>query len=149
MPAYGVVRQTLDVDCLVVDTDSGVLHAILSKASYVEKERTENFVRYAHPSVYLMDVDILFVDYGTFDKMMQRSRSCRFGSTEIRVPCIAHLIALKLHAIRNNPERELKELGDIVALLKNNPGEVPPAELRSICDKYGPNGIHATLEGYL
>ena len=37
LPAFGVARQTIDIDCLIVDSDSKVLHDILTKAGYKEK----------------------------------------------------------------------------------------------------------------
>ncbi len=147
--AFGVARQTLDIDCLMVDSDSEVLHTILTKAGYMETERTENFVRYSHSSIYLMDVDAMLVDRGTFDKMLQHSSVYRVGAISVRVPCLVHLIALKLHAIRNNPKRELKDLGDIVELLRSNSGKVASEELESTCVRYGPDGIYAKIKGYL
>lgn len=149
LPAFGVARQTVDVDCLIVDSDSEALHAILTQASYTETERTKNFARYSHSSAYLMDVDVILVNRETFDKMLQRSSVYKVERSTIRVPCVAHLIALKLHAIRNNPKRELKDLGDIVELLRSNPGEVTPEELESICERYGPEGIYNKLERHL
>ncbi|MBI3008667.1 MAG: nucleotidyltransferase family protein [Candidatus Omnitrophica bacterium] len=147
--ALGVARQTLDIDCLMVDSDSGAIHTILTEAGYRETERTENFVRYSHSSIYLMDVDVMLVDRGTFDKMLQRSSVYQVGAINVRIPCLVHLIALKLHAIRNNPKRELKDLGDIVELLRSNQGEVTREELKSTCARYGPEGIYTKLESYL
>lgn len=149
LSAFGVARQTLDIDCLMVDSDSGAIHTILTEAGYRETERTENFIRYSHSSIYLMDVDVMLVDRGTFDKMLQRSSVDKVGNINVRIPCLVHLIALKLHAIRNNPKRELKDLGDIVELLRSNQGKVPGEELKSTCARYGPDGIYAKLESYL
>ncbi len=149
LPAYGVMRQTLDVDCLVSETKIRHLNDILSEAGYVEKEKTENFARYSHSSAYLMDVDIVFVDQKTFEKMMKESMVYRFGKIELRVPSLMHLIALKLHAIKNNPERENRDMGDIVELLRTNPGGVSRTELESICGIYGPEGIFTKVEGYV
>lgn len=59
LPAYGVVRQTVDVDCLMVNTDTAALAKVMESNGYVEKGRTENFVRYSHPSLYLMDLDVV------------------------------------------------------------------------------------------
>ena len=149
LAAFGVARQTLDIDCLMVDADSGAIHTILTKAGYRETERTENFVRYSHSSIYLMDVDVMLVDRSTFDKMLQRSSVYQVGTINVRIPCLVHLIALKLHAIRNNPKRELKDLGDIVELLRSNQGKVTIEELKATCARYGPDGIYAKLESYL
>ena len=149
LPAFDVARQTVDVDCLMVDSDSRVLHAILTEAGYKEIERTENFVRYSHSSVYLMDVDVMLVDRDTFEKMLQRSFVYKIGAVSMRIPCLIHLIALKLHAIKNNPKRELRDLSDIVELLRNNQGEISKEELKATCVRYGPKGIYAKLESYL
>ena len=149
LSAYGVVRQTVDVDWLMADVDSGKLYKILSSAGYMEKARTENFIRYTHQSGFLMDIDVLLVDRSTFDQMIQQSRSCRIDLVELRIPCLAHLIALKLHAIKNNQRREFRDLGDIVELLKSNPGQVPTNDLATLCSKYGPKGIYSKLEAYL
>ena len=97
LPVFGVARQTVDVDCLVTDSDSKILDAVLTEVGYIETERTENFVRYSHSSVYLMDVDLVLVENDTFEKMLERSFIYRVETTNIRIPCLAHLIALKLH----------------------------------------------------
>lgn len=149
LPAFGVARQTVDVDYLMVDSDSMVLHTILTKAGYKETERTENFIRYSHSSVYFMDVDVILVDRGTFEKMLQRSFVYKIGAVSMRIPCLIHLIALKLHAIKNNPKRELRDLSDIVELLRNNQGEIGKGELKATCMRYGPKGIYAKLKSYL
>jgi len=149
LPAYDVVRQTVDVDFLVVDAEEHVLREILADAGYEESGRTDVFVRHTHPASALMDVDVLLVDRSTFEKMLKRSSVQRVGSVDVRVPCLGHLVALKLHAIKHNPKRELKDLGDIVALLTENPGEVPRDELHAICTRYGHEGIFAKLESYL
>lgn len=147
--AFGVARQTLDVDCLMVDSDSMVLHTILTEAGYKETERTENFIRYSHSSVYLMDVDVMLVDRDTFEKMLQHSFVYKIGVVNMRIPCLIHLIALKLHAIKNNLKRELRDLSDIVELLRNNQGEIGKEELKATCMRYGPKGIYDKLESYL
>ena len=147
LPAYGVMRQTIDVDCLMAETDIAALDNILSKVGYIEKERTENFVRYSHSSLYLMDVDVVFVDRETFKKMVKESRVYRIGKVEMLVPSLEHLIAPKLHAIKNSPERENRDIGDIIELLKSNRDKISAAELRSICCKYGPKKIFAKLDG--
>lgn len=149
LPAFGIARQTIDVDCLIADSDTGVLHEILTKASYKEVDRTESFVRYSHSSIYLMDVDLMLVDSDTFKKMLETSTVYRIEKLAVRIPSFIHLIALKLHAIKNNPKRELKDLNDIVELLRNNRNKIAKKELESTCIRYGPEGIYAKLESYL
>ncbi len=149
LPAYGVVRQTVDVDLLLADADETIVLEILRQAGYGERQRTATFVRYSHESPLLMDVDVLLVDRATFDKLMDASQPYRIGETTFRVPAVAHLIALKLHAIRHNRDRELKDLSDIVELLRTNPRAVSTDDLQALCDRHGPPGIYQTLKSYL
>ena len=104
LPAFDVIRQTIDMDCLMVDAQAGELHALLTEAGYVELARAEGFVQYTSPSVYHADVDVMLVDQGTFDKVMARSRRLDVGRASMRVPCAAHMVMLKLHAMKNHPK---------------------------------------------
>ncbi len=81
--------------------------------------------------------------------MMQASTVYKMGEMEIRVPSLIHLIALKLHAVKNNPERENRDIGDIVELLKANPGKLPLTDLKSVCAGYGPESIFTKIERYV
>lgn len=149
LQSYGVTRQTLDVDCMVADHDAGGIGQILIAVGYQERARTDNFARYTHTSHDLMDVDILLVDPATLQLMMKASRQYGRGPFEWRVPCLVHLVALKLHALKNAPYREAKDFGDIVELLRRNRAEWPSEELKSLCQKYGPKDIYAKLEAEL
>ncbi len=149
LPVYGLARQTNDVDCLVTQTDEPGLAGILADLGCEAIQRTSAFVRYRHPDLVLMDVDIMLVDRETFEKMYQKSGVHQVGETEWRIPSVAHLIALKLHAIKNHPQREPKDLADIVALLTENTGIVTGEELRQLCERYGPAGMYRKLEDYL
>lgn len=149
LQAYDVVRQTMDLDCLVVNEDEYVLAGVLRDAGYQEKQRTEAFVRYSHPSLWFMDVDVMIVDRGTFDKMYAQSCDREVQSRGVRVPGLLHLIALKLHAVKNNPKRALKDMGDIVEILRAHPDAVSGEALNEVCKRYGPPGIIDTLRAYL
>ena len=59
----------------------------------------------------------------------------------MRVPCAAHMIMLKLHAMKSNPKREIKDLSDIVEILRNGPDPLPRDELEAMCEHYGPAGV--------
>jgi len=137
---YAVVRQTLDVDCLISDADAGRIVAVFEREGFAVTARTENFVRLRHESVRMMDLDLLLVDGETLSEMLAKSASAGIGSRDLRVPCLAHLVALKLHAVRNDPKRELGDLSDIVELLRANPDAVAPGELERLAAEYGPPG---------
>ena len=149
LAAHGVVRQTIDIDCLIALEDQGAFEAKLTAGDYVLKARTENFARYAGRAPNLPEIDVLFVDASTFRKLEESSIPLRRGKRQFRVPGLAQLIALKLHAIRNEPRREARDLPDISELLRLNPGRISAAELNELCDKFGPTGIGSKLQRFL
>ena len=146
LQAYGVARQTMDVDCLVKANDSGRLDESLRNAGYKSAGKTENFHRYRSDSIYLMDVDVLFVDSETMGKLLKDAVKFSLQNEEFRVPSIINFIALKLHAIKNDPAREARDISDITEVLRMNKGEVSRKELEEICGRYGPEGIFVKLE---
>lgn len=151
LAAYGVMRQTLDVDLMIAEEARGTLKNIFSCSGYEEKIRTENFSRFIHPSPVLVDVDVLCVEKDTFGKMLKQSVIHRLGNRrhEFRVPSLKHLISLKLHAAGNDPDRKYRDKADITELLKANPGGVSAEELEYVCGEHGPEGIFKELEEYL
>ena len=75
LPAFDVVRQTIDVDCLIASNDKNLLDSILAEAGY----------------------------------------------------------------------SELKDLGDIVEIIRNNSSEINDSELESICLRYGSEGVYKKI----
>ncbi len=135
-----MVRQTLDVDCLICDADRGRAVELFEKEGFAVTAETESFVRLHHESVHMMDLDLLLVDAETLSEMLRESLPVSIGSRDLRMPCLAHVIALKLHAVKNDPKRELRDLSDIVDLLRANPDVVTSEELERLTAEYGPDG---------
>lgn len=138
LAVHGVARQTMDVDCIAAAEDRDAIDERLRGGCFTQVHQTENFTRYTHSSPMVPDVDLLLVDGPTFSKLQAGS----IQSGGFRVPSLAHLIALKLHAIRNSPERELRDLADIQRLLEANPDKVSKEELAELCRRFGPPGVN-------
>lgn len=149
LQAYGVIRQTLDVDVLISEADAPEVDAGLRCAGYIEVARSEIFARYRHSSVELADVDVLYVDSETAGRMAREASEYPMAETTCLVPALSHLLALKLHAIRSNPRRESRDLADIIELVRANPRDISKDELHGLCMRYGPGGIWEKLEGAL
>jgi len=146
LQAYGVARQTMDVDCLVAQKDSDRLDAGLRSAGYESAGKTENFHRYRSELIYLMDVDVLYVDSETMSKLLKDALKFCLHDEEFRVPSIINFIALKLHGIRNDPSREARDISDIIEVLRVNKTEVSRQQLEDVCRRYGPEGVFTKLE---
>jgi hypothetical protein len=149
LPVYGVVRQTLDIDCLAATEGAAKLAQALLAAGYVEAARSASVVRYRHDSPLLLDVDILLVNQETYDKLLRDSREWRTDESVWRVPSLPHLIALKLHAMKHNPSRRGHDLSDILSLLQQNPQALRRDTLQELCVEFGPPGVMAELTGAL
>ncbi len=149
LAVHGVARQTVDVDCLIAAENRQALDAHLRGGGFKRLAETDNFARYNHPSELVPDIDVLFVDAATFEKLHVRGVPLQRGQTTLEVPALAHLIALKLHAIRNNPTREAGDLGDITKLLRANPGAISASELDALCARFGPPGTAPKLQALL
>lgn len=147
LEAHGYGRQTYDVDCLMAIEALAAFEKAILAAGYTPAPSGENFRRYLPPTVYHAPVDVLLVDGATFDQMLKDSRPWQSGVAALRVPSLPHLIALKLHAMRNNPSREARDLGDVAELLVANPGVITEEELAALCATYGPPGIRDRLGG--
>ncbi len=146
LAAHGVARQTVDVDCLIAVENREVLDAHLRGGGFERAGETENFARYRHPSAFVPDVDVLFVDASTFNKLHSGGIPLQKGQTALQAPALPHLIALKLHGIRNNPAREAGDLGDVARLLQANPGIISANDLTALCLQFGPPGIESKLQ---
>ena len=145
LAAHALVRQTLDVDCLIMAEDEEMFGKHLQSAGWQLTGRSENFARYDAASPDVPSVDVLLVDRETFAKLQSESIPLRRGAHEFQVPGMAQLIALKLHAIRNEPRRTARDLGDIAELLRLNAGRITTGDLDKLCEKFGPAGIRAKL----
>jgi len=89
------------------------------------------------------------VNETTWAKMWAARQAATLFSLPVNVPALPHLIALKLHAIQQNPARLLKDGDDISQLLTANPGTVSADEMKSLCERYAPPGFFETIRRYL
>jgi hypothetical protein len=137
LEAHGVVRFTKDVDLMVATGDLPAMNVVLTKSGYKKAVENQIFSRWTHPSMTVDDVDVMVVSPDTFEKLLLGSVIHRMGPVNMRVPGVPSLIALKLHAIKSNPDRLEKDGRDIAELLKQNPDILDRAALETLFTKYG------------
>jgi len=145
---YKVTRQTADVDFLITKEDFKKLSGVLEEEGFKQEYTQEVFARLTSEKSYWMDLDFMFVDEETLDKMINEGKKIKIAGQEFVVPSLLHLIALKLHAIKHNPKlREYKDLTDIVELMRANKIEARSNKLRELCLRYGTEELyHKILE---
>ena len=60
-----------------------------------------------------IDLDVMLVSDETFEKMAAQSKVTEFEQTPVSIPSIEHLIALKLHALKQDlRHRRLRDADD-------------------------------------
>ncbi len=118
LAAYGNPRLTIDLDIV---TESGAqpdLVTALESAGYRTLYRSAGFSNHLHSDTEWGRVDMIYVDAATSAKLFPATRLMRGpGGREIRVPRPEHLIAMKVQAIANAPERTWQDLADVRHLL--------------------------------
>ena len=136
LQAFGYTRATLDVDCLIASESSERLKDMLETNGFLWAGSMAAFHEFWHkgnrnePPIHVMRVDS-----ATFEKMWSRSVPAEVTGIPLRVPCLAHLLGLKLFAAKQNPKRH-KDIHDVCTLLEMNPGNVSREELQQICERY-------------
>lgn len=140
--AYGGARVTTDVDFLLSDDHVKNVMMVLEKEGYKVKQKHDLFVRFEKPGLTLAAIDFVFVDEETFSTIQKEGRIMTMAGMEFVVPSIQHLIALKLHAIKNNPSRKDKDLADVVGLIRKNGISIRSKDMAHLFEKYGTPGIY-------
>lgn len=146
--AHGYSRNTVDVDCMTAVEDDESLRGELSRAGFECFEEKTSFRRYRHRLDPLMVLDVMRVSAGTFRKMWEASQPFDLDGIDLRVPALAHLIALKLHAAQNE-HRTNRDMADVLELLTANPGKIGKDELARLCDQFGTPALAAQLHAFL
>jgi hypothetical protein len=148
LEAHGYARFTIDVDCLITASSIDKLKAALSRHGFQHAGRMNSFHEFwfeGKPGG--MPIHAMFVNDETFEKMWARREAMPSATGPLHVPCVVHLIALKLHAAKNNPKRLEKDMGDVLELLERNPDAVTREELEQVCKGYAsPESISVLKE---
>jgi predicted nucleotidyltransferase len=146
LEGHGYVRATKDVDFLIATQDIPAMEALLEKVGYRKITESPIFSRWKHVSLGAEDVDLMFVNEATFEKLNAEAVPFQVGSAKIRIPNVRGLVSLKLHAIKNNPERFEKDCMDIIALQKRHPQALNLEELEQLCLKYATPGVWQKIQ---
>lgn len=119
--AYGYPRSTVDIDFLVRESDRRAWDELLVGLGYRVHQIQRAFHMYNHADRTHPPVDLMLVDAATFTKLSTDSTSVAFAELSVQIPALPHLIALKLHAIRQAGEHRLeRDWGDVASLIQIN-----------------------------
>lgn len=144
---YKVGRGTRDVDFLMTEENyDQKARQILIEGGYQEFRRERVCARLKNNAPFFMTVDILFTDPDTMKEMLENSQAVTVHGEPFKVPSLEHLIAMKLHALKQSPgEREYKDLLDILELIRMNRIDVRSEGFHGLCLKYGTEDLYRKI----
>lgn len=138
MSHLGFQRLTLDIDFMGHEDTRAAWENIMTGYGYSMSVRTPAFDQYIHGTPGWPQVDIMFVNDRTWQKMRGEARQNPAGRVVVRVPSPRHMVALKLHSA-NSPQRSeaAKDWADIEALIRNHELRLSDPEFKKLVLRYG------------
>lgn len=116
--ALGYARLTKDVDLVIDEAARDPLLRALVEDGFAVLYTSEGYSNLLHADPALGRLDVIWLEGETSRKIFAGCKEIPGpGSRPIRVPRPEHLVAMKVAAIANNPDRGLRDLADIEYLL--------------------------------
>lgn len=136
LAAYGHSRSTLDIDLVVEYDHQNAIVEFMESRGFETLHRSSGYSNHQHEDPVIGRVDFVYVQGETAEKLFDATREFQGpGALKIPVPKPEHLIAMKVLAMKNDPDRTFQELADIRILLAS-PG-VDRREARSYFERHG------------
>lgn len=141
--ALGISRETADFDILVSREDETGWRSLLGSLGYTVRFDGGNFLQMNPPSGSTWPVDLMLVNGDTFTKLWASVTDGELLGLRFKIPAPEHLIALKLHALRQDkPHRALKDFLDVVAIVQTCCLDLESSTLREIFSRYGTDELY-------
>jgi len=133
LKAYGYTRATQDVDFIARHKDQQKIIANLESLGF---ETLYSSTGYSHPLSGLGRIDFVYVKGDTAESIFKEAvRILLFDNLTVPVVRPEHIVALKVFAMKNDPDRALREMADIKELLRLP--EINLQEVQKYFKKYG------------
>jgi hypothetical protein len=135
--AHGYVRTTFDVDFLIHHDQFEKWLESLTNLNY-RLERQEGAFALFSSSSGGDNLDLMMVNGATFEGMWQGALQKKIAEQNVRIPSLDHLLALKLHVLKQNQgHRAVKDLDDVIQLVLVNRLDVGDEHYKRLFSKYG------------
>jgi hypothetical protein len=138
--AHGHTRATFDVDFLASKQDRYKFQLV---------SETSAFAQFSPPD-QSTGLDLMFVSEASFDQFWAASEQREFGSETAPVPSLDHLLALKLHVLKQGlTHRTFKDAEDVEMLARRNELNLDEKRYEQLFLKYGTREIYETIKRIL
>ncbi len=134
--AYGYVRATQDIDFIVRTRDQDRIVALVESLGFHTIYRSTGYSNHVHPLSGLGRIDFVYVKGETADRIFEAAeKRSILGDLMLPVADAEHIIALKIFAMKNDPDRALREMADIQWLIRS--AGVRPDRVRRYFERHG------------
>lgn len=117
--SYGYVRATRDIDFITRIKNREKTIRYLESLGFETTFSSRAFSNHLHP-IDSVRVDIMYIEGATAGEIFGSTENrLIFNGIELPVVSAEHLVAMKLFAIQNNPDRKYKDLADIKEILRH------------------------------
>lgn len=145
---YGYTRNTLDVDFMIVGSVSDVVRGIMRDHGFLNIDERDNVLFCSSPEGGPR-IDFLKVDVGTLQKLQDNACEITMCGSNVRLPCLRDLIAMKIFALTQNTARRMaKDLPDIAYLAMLNDLDLE-IDIKPLCDRHGSPAVYKLIADQL
>lgn len=135
--AYGLPRATFDIDFATDAASQDELIAFLESLGYGTLHRSAGYSNHLHEEAAWGRIDVVYVRGETSRRLFSDVRRLELLPGLVApVPRPEHLIAMKVHAMANSPERSFQELADIRHLLT-----LPEVDQEAVRETFATRGL--------
>lgn len=118
LAAYGHPRSTLDIDFVVEINDQDSIVEFMESLGYATLHCSQGYSNHRHDDPQLGSVDFVYVGASTAATLFGGVTYFKGpGERSVPVPKPEHLIAMKVLAMKNDPDRIFQEMADIRVLM--------------------------------
>ena len=136
LQAYGLNRFTSDLDFVTDFQAQAKLIPFLEKLGYETLHVSSGYSNHLHTDPAMGRLDFVYVGGDTSRQLLGSARRLHvLGGISVAVPRAEHLAAMKIQAMKNDPERAYQEMADIQFLLRLP--EINEEEVKGYFEKQG------------
>jgi predicted nucleotidyltransferase len=144
------MRQTQVVDFLMVEEDYDKIRPFFEQSGCPEIIRNNLFARIENKKMLPSELDIVFVNQKTFEGILEDSETAEIQGIKFKVPNLDHLLALKLHAMKQNLRRRgFRDITDVLDLAERNHVDVRGKKFQELCLKYAGKEVYRVVQELL
>ena len=142
---YGYTRNTLDVDFMFAADHADKLCQAMRNTGFTNIDRQDLAIFFSRPDSAFR-VDFLQVDNLTMQQLLESAVMADFHGTQVKVPALKDLLAMKLFALKSNADKRIhKDLPDIAYLVVMHNIDVE-SDLLTLCERFADEKIFEDIK---